>query len=165
MCKKGVTVMNKTAIATFENIDDIVDLRVEMQIEDWNKTLGKDFSCYSDEFAQITKNHLEDKLNTSIFFAVIYIDDKPVAMAALEELTELPQITVCCDKNGRHCYLVSVYTKPAAVVKVINNRLLNACLSLPNQKALRILHLQLTHLMQFIFIKKLDLGKFQVNIF
>lgn len=67
MCKKGVTVMNKTAIATFENIDDIVDLRVEMQIEDWNKTLGKDFSCYSDEFAQITKNHLEDKLNTSIF--------------------------------------------------------------------------------------------------
>lgn len=59
--------MNKTAIATFENIDDIVDLRVEMQIEDWNKTLGKDFSCYSDEFAQTTKNHLEDKLNTSIF--------------------------------------------------------------------------------------------------
>ena len=52
--------MNKTAIATFENIDDIVDLRVEMQIEDWNKTLGKDFSCYSDEFAQTTKNHLED---------------------------------------------------------------------------------------------------------
>lgn len=165
MCKKGVTVMNKTAIATFENIDDIVDLRVEMQIEDWNKTLGKDFSCYSDEFAQITKNHLEDKLNTSIFFAVIYIDDKPVAMAALEELTELPQITVCCDKNGRHCYLVSVYTKPAAVVKVINNRLLNACLSLPNQKALRILRLQPTHLTQYIFMKNLDLGKFQVNIF
>jgi len=165
MCKKGVTVMNKTAIATFENIDDIVDLRVEMQIEDWNKTLGKDFSCYSDEFAQITKNHLEDKLNTSIFFAVMYVEDKPVAMAALEELSELPQITVCSDKNGRHCYLVSVYTKPAAVVKVINNRLLNACLSLPNQKALRILHLQLTHLTQYIFMKNLDLGKFQVNIF
>ena len=157
--------MNKTAIATFENIDDIVDLRVEMQIEDWNKTLGKDFSCYSDEFAQITKNHLEDKLNTSIFFAVMYVEDKPVAMAALEELSELPQITVCSDKNGRHCYLVSVYTKPAAVVKVINNRLLNACLSLPNQKALRILHLQLTHLTQYIFMKNLDLGKFQVNIF
>lgn len=59
--------MNKTVIATFENIDDIVDLRVKMQIEDWSKTLGKDFSCYSDEFAQITKKHLEDKLNISIF--------------------------------------------------------------------------------------------------
>lgn len=104
--------MNKTAIATFENIDDIVDLRVEMQIEDWEETLGKDFSCYSDEFAQITKNHLEDKLNISIFFAVMYVEDKPVAMAALEELSELPQITVCSDKNGRHCCLVSVYTKP-----------------------------------------------------
>lgn len=48
--------MNKTVIATFENIDDIVDLRVKMQIEDWSKTLGKDFSCYSHEFAQITKS-------------------------------------------------------------------------------------------------------------
>lgn len=47
--------MNKTAIATFENIDDIVDLRVEMQIEDWKETLGKDFSCYSDEFAANNK--------------------------------------------------------------------------------------------------------------
>lgn len=104
--------MNKTVIATFENIDDIVDLRVKMQIEDWSKTLGKDFSCYSHEFAQITKRHLEDKLNITIFFAVMYIDDKPVAMAALEELSELPQITVCSDKNGRHCCLASVYTKP-----------------------------------------------------
>lgn len=104
--------MNKTAIATFENIGDIVDLRVEMQIEDWHNTWGKDFSCYSDEFAQITRKHLENKLNRSIFFAVMYMDDKPVAMAALEELSELPQITVCNDKNGRHCCLVSVYTKP-----------------------------------------------------
>lgn len=53
--------MNKTSMATFENIDDIVDLRVEMQIEDWNETLGKNFSCYSDEFEQITKSHLEIK--------------------------------------------------------------------------------------------------------
>ena len=126
--------MNKTAIVTFENIDDIVDLRVEMQIEDWNKTLGKDFSCYSDEFAQTTKNHLEDKLNTSIFFAVMYIDDKPVAMAALEELTELPQITVCCDKNGRHCCLVSVYTKPAARGKGYQQQVIKCLLEFAKSK-------------------------------
>lgn len=30
--------MNKTAIATFENIGDIVNLRVEMQMEDWHNT-------------------------------------------------------------------------------------------------------------------------------
>lgn len=35
--------MNKTSMATFENIDDIIDLRVEMQIEDLNETLGKIF--------------------------------------------------------------------------------------------------------------------------
>ena len=55
----------------------------------------------------------------------MYMDDKPVAMAALEELSELPQITVCNDKNGRHCCLVSVYTSRITAVKVINNRLLS----------------------------------------
>ena len=156
---------NKTAIATFENIGDIVDLRVEMQIEDWHNTWGKDFSCYSDEFAQITRKHLEDKLNRSIFFAVMYMDDKPVAMAALEELSELPQITVCNDKNGRHCCLVSVYTKPDYRGKVINKRLLSACLRLQNQKVLRRSHLQRIHLTQYIFMKNSGLRKFQGNIF
>lgn len=99
-------------IATGNNIDDIVALRVEMQIEDWKNTLNKDFSCYSDEFAEITRKHLTDKLNKSIYFAIMYIDDEPAAMCALEELSELPQITVCNEKNGRHCCLVSVYTKP-----------------------------------------------------
>lgn len=66
--------MNKTSMATFENIDDIVDLRVEMQIEDWNETLGKNFSCYSDEFAQITKSHLENKLNISIFLRLYILN-------------------------------------------------------------------------------------------
>ncbi|WP_455492906.1 GNAT family N-acetyltransferase [Eubacterium sp.] len=99
-------------IAGSNNIDDIIKLRVEMQIEDWNKTLGKDFSCYCDKFAEITRKHLIDKLNKSIYFAMMYIDDAPVAMCALEELLELPQITVCSDKNGRHCCIVSVYTKP-----------------------------------------------------
>ena len=99
-------------IATSNNIDDIVALRVEMQIEDWNNTLSKDFSCYSSEFAKITKKHLIEKLNKSIYFAIMYLDDEAIAMCALEELSELPQITVCSDKNGKHCCLVSVYTKP-----------------------------------------------------
>ncbi len=99
-------------IAKRENIDDIVALRVEMQIEDWNKTLNKDFSCYYDEFAEITKNHLTTRLNKSIFFAIMYIDSKAIAICALEEPEELPQITVCSNKNSRHCCIVSVYTKP-----------------------------------------------------
>lgn len=100
-------------IAKEENIDDIVALRVEMQIEDWNHTLNKDFSGYAQEFARITKRHIAEKLNSSLFFAVLYVDKKAVAMCAIEELYELPQITVCLDKNGRHCCIVSVYTKPA----------------------------------------------------
>lgn len=99
-------------IADVEDIDNIVQLRVEMQIEDWKETLDKDFSCYANQFAEITKKHLEDKLNKSIYFAIMYIDKTPIAMCAIEELSELPQITVCSDRNGRHCCVVSVYTKP-----------------------------------------------------
>lgn len=40
------------------------------------------------------------------------IDEKPIAMCAIEELSELPQITVCTDSDGRHGCIVSVYTKP-----------------------------------------------------
>lgn len=104
--------MKNIFIATKDNIEDIVTLRVEMQIEDWNTTLNKDFSCYAEPFAEITRNHIQDKLNKSIFFAIMYYGDKPIAMCALEELSELPQITVCTEDNGRHGCLVSVYTKP-----------------------------------------------------
>lgn len=99
-------------IATDTNINDIVDLRVEMQIEDWSTTLGKDFSCYTNQFSKITRRHIEKRLNQSIYFAMMYLKDKPIAMCAIEELSELPQITICTDCNGRHCSVVSVYTKP-----------------------------------------------------
>lgn len=33
-------------------------------------------------------------------------------MAAIEQQNELPQITICTNKNGKHCSLVSVYTVP-----------------------------------------------------
>ena len=103
----------KLLIATKNNLDDLVSLRVEMQIEDWNKTLNKDFSGYAQSFAEITRKHMECKLNQSLYFAMMYIEEEPIAICALEELSELPQITVCTEENGRHCCLVSVYTKPA----------------------------------------------------
>lgn len=104
--------MEDLIIASKKHIDDIVALRVEMQIEDWNATLNKDFSCYAEPFANITREHIQDKLNKSIFFALMYFDDEVIAMSAIEELFELPQITVCTDDKGRHGCVVSVYTKP-----------------------------------------------------
>ena len=105
--------MKNMLIATEDNIDDIVLLRVEMQIEDWNKTLQKDFSAYAEFFAEITEKHIETRLNRSLYFAIMYYENEPIAICALEELSELPQITVCTEPDGRHCCLVSVYTKPA----------------------------------------------------
>lgn len=104
--------MKQIIIANSENIDDIIKLRVEMQIEDWGNTLNKDFSIYSNQFYEITKKYINERLNKSLYFAVMYLDEKPIAMSGIEELAELPQITVCTESNGRHCCVVSVYTMP-----------------------------------------------------
>lgn len=104
--------MRNMQMATKKNIEDIVSLRVEMQIEDWKQTLHRDFSSCADDFAAITKRYLETKLNKSIFFAVLYFENEPIAMCGLEEVSTLPQITVCAKNNGRQGVLVSVYTKP-----------------------------------------------------
>ena len=104
--------MNTVVTAKDENIEDIVKLRVEMQIEDWSKTLNKDFSAYAEKFAVITGNHIIPRLNKSLYFALMYIDGEPVTVCGIEELSELPQITVCTEDNGRHGCIVSVYTKP-----------------------------------------------------
>ncbi len=104
--------MKKIVIAKNGNINDIVDLRVEMQIEDWEQTLGKDFSIYAKQFYEITKKHIETRLNKSLYFALMYFNKNPIAMCGIEELCELPQITICTESNSRHCCVVSVYTKP-----------------------------------------------------
>ena len=51
--------MKKIVIAKNENINDIVDLRVEMQIEDWEQTLGKDFSSMQSSFMKLQKSILK----------------------------------------------------------------------------------------------------------
>ena len=103
--------MKELIMAENKHINDIVTLRVEMQIEDWNHTLHKDFSPYSSEFAVITEKHIRERLNNSLYFAVMYLDKIPIALCGIEELCELPQITVCTEKSGRHGCIVSVYTK------------------------------------------------------
>lgn len=104
--------MKDIVIASEEQLEDIVSLRIEMQLEDWNTTLNQDFSYYSEPFAEITRKHIQDKLNQSIYFALLYLDGEIVAMCAIEELSVLPQITMCVGSKGKHGRLVSAYTKP-----------------------------------------------------
>ena len=58
--------MKKIRIAREADIDDIVELRVAMQIEDWTYTSNQDFSVYSEPFYEITKNHVKEHLNRCI---------------------------------------------------------------------------------------------------
>lgn len=104
--------MEGIVIASEKELEDIVSLRIKMQIEDWNITLNQDFSYYADPFADITRKHLQEKLNQSIYFALFYQAGKAVAICAVEELLELPQITMCADTKGRHGRMVSAYTRP-----------------------------------------------------
>lgn len=104
--------MKELIITENKHINDIVTLRVEMQIEDWNNTLNKDFSSYTPQFAVITEKHIRKRLNKSLYFALMCLENIPIALCGIEELMELPQITVCTEKDGRHGCIVSVYTKP-----------------------------------------------------
>lgn len=105
--------MEGIVIASEKELEDIISLRTEMQIEDWNVTLNQDFSYYAVPFADITRKHIQEKLNQSIYFALFYQNGKAVAICAVEELSELPQITMCAGTKGRHGRLVSAYTRPA----------------------------------------------------
>lgn len=126
--------MKRIVIADSLYIDAISKLRVEQQIEDWNNTSGKSFEEYSDEFFRITKEHLTAKLNESLYFVLMYIDDLLVAMCALEELSELPQITVCSEKNHRHGWISSVYTKPSYRGNGYQQELMRVLLDLAENK-------------------------------
>lgn len=104
--------MEDIVIASEEQLEDIVSLRIEMQMEDWNTTLNQDFSYYADPFANITRKHIQERLNHSIYFALLYRDGEAAAMCAVEELSELPQITMCTGTKGKHGRIVSAYTRP-----------------------------------------------------
>ncbi len=122
-------------IAELSDIDDITTLRVEQQIEDWNHTAAnRDFSKYAGDFETITKAHLLSRLNKSIYFALMYIGDAPIAMCALEEGDGLPQITVCENRNSRCGSIVSVYTKPDFRGKGYQQRLLKSLLKLAKKE-------------------------------
>ena len=101
-------------IADLSDLNQIVRLRVKQQIEDWSKTSnGKDYSIFADEFEIITKNYICKRLNKTLYFALMYIDETAVSMCALEIVDNLPpQITVCENTSDKSAELVSVYTAP-----------------------------------------------------
>lgn len=105
--------MKMIKIAYLSDLNAIVQLRVEQQIEDWIKTSnGKDYSIFADEFEIITKNYICKRLNKTIYFALMYIEETAVSMCALEIIDNFPQITVCENSSGKSAELVSVFTAP-----------------------------------------------------
>ena len=97
--------------ADLSHIDAIADMRVAQQVENWTGILGKDFSVYAAQYREVARSYLQRRLNHSLFYVLKYVENRPVAMCALEEQDELPPITVCME-NKRHGWVVSVYTKP-----------------------------------------------------
>lgn len=78
-------------IADLSDLNAIVQLRDEQQIEDWSKTSnGKDYSIFADEFEIITKNYICKRLNKTLYFALMYIEETTVSMCALEIVDNLP---------------------------------------------------------------------------
>lgn len=122
--------MVEIKLADRQDIQALTVLRVEQQIEDWENTLpSADFKQFETEFKKVIAQYLETHLNKSIYFEMMYIDGIPVAMCGLEELDELPQITVCLDRHYRHGSIVSVYTRPEYRGKGYQQQLVNVLLN------------------------------------
>ena len=100
--------MTEVKICTKDDIEKITEMRVSQQIEDW----GDDFRQFAGDFYIRTEKFLRENLERNIFFCMLLVNGEPAAMSAVEDTCELPQINLCAEKNGRHGYLVSVYTKP-----------------------------------------------------
>ncbi len=72
-------------IADFSDLNEIVNLRVYQQIEDWNNTNHKkDYTVYAKSFYKVTKEYLSQRLNKDIVFALIYTDGKAVSLCGLQ---------------------------------------------------------------------------------
>lgn len=100
-------------IADFSDLNEIVNLRVYQQIEDWNNTNHKkDYSVYAKSFYKVTKEYLSERLNKDIVFALRYTDGKAVSLCGLQVKESLSQITVCENGSEKSAELVSVYTVP-----------------------------------------------------
>ncbi len=105
--------MIRIKIADSEDIENLARMRVVQQIEDWEKTLPNcTFDGYAEKFYVLTKDYLLARLNKSIFYFVMYEQNKLIAMCAIEETESLPQITACAGNAGRSGCIAGVYTLP-----------------------------------------------------
>lgn len=124
---------NRIVRADLSHIDAIADMRVLQQVEHWTHTLEQNFAVYAEQYREVTVSNLRRRLNHTLFYVIKYAADEPVAMCALEELDELPPITVCMD-NKRHGWIVSVYTRPEHRGKGYQQALMQELLQLARER-------------------------------
>lgn len=98
--------MYKLKKATKEDIDQLIDLRILEQINDW-KDLCTITSENLKQLSQATRKSFLKRLNKDLIMFVIKKDDKIVAQAGLLLQTFLPQMD---DFIGKRAYLCNVFT-------------------------------------------------------
>ena len=100
--------------ATYKDINELLNLRIEQQKEDWNK----DYQDV-DNFKSRTETFLIQHLNKDIFILIKRIDYRIIATCGLQLFNSLPQ----CNDQGKIGIICNVYTN-----KLYRNKGIQTCL-------------------------------------
>ncbi len=88
-------------LADIKDIDELCDLRVSQQKDDWDDEYEDKFDLY-----HTTKKYLEKHLNKDVYLFLNIADGKIVATCGLQIIEYLPQ----CNDNGRYGFIFNVFT-------------------------------------------------------
>ena len=110
--------------ATYKDINELLNLRIEQQKEDWNK----DYQDV-DNFKSRTETFLIQHLNKDIFILITRIDHRIIATCGLQLFNSLPQ----CNDQGKIGIICNVYTKKLYRNKGIQTSLLKQTIKLANE--------------------------------
>ena len=110
--------------ATNNDINELLNLRIEQQKEDWNKDYHD-----VDNFKSRTKIFLKKHINKDVFILITRLNKQIIATCGLQIFNFLPQ----CNDQGKIGIICNVYTKKLYRNKGIQTSLLKQTIKLANE--------------------------------
>lgn len=111
-------------LAKNEDIEELVNMRIEQQKDDWREQYEDKFDLY-----KVTYDYMKIHLNKDLITLVYEIDSNIVASCSMQIIKYLPQ----CNDNGIQGWICNVFTKKEERGKGIQTKLLKKILQIGTQ--------------------------------
>lgn len=106
-------------LANVKDINDLCELRVLEQMDDWGKEFEDKFDLFNS-----TKKFLKNHLNKDFYMFVEEVDNKIISTCGLQIIDYMPQ----CNDNGRQGFICNVFTRKEFRNKGIQTNLMKKVL-------------------------------------